>query len=67
MPTHVVVIFVLAVFSSNKRIENLSKALERATFPSEYCTPVHNSLVNHVRGYNIRVVDVDIVSLYCPS
>ena len=25
--------------------------------PSEYCTPVHNSLVNPVRGYTIRVVD----------
>ena len=26
-------------------------------FPSEYCTPVHDSLVNPVQGYNIRVVD----------
>ena len=26
-------------------------------FSSEYCTPVHDSLVNPVRGYNIRVVD----------
>ena len=26
-------------------------------FPSECCTPVHDSLVDPVRGYNIRVVD----------
>ena len=26
-------------------------------FPSESCTPVHNSLLDPVRGYNIRVVD----------
>ena len=26
-------------------------------FPSEYCTPVHDSLVNPVRGYHIRVVN----------
>ena len=25
--------------------------------PSEYCTPVHDSLVNHVWGYKIGVVD----------
>ena len=26
-------------------------------FSSEYCTPVHDSLVDPVWGYNIRVVD----------
>ena len=26
-------------------------------FPSECCTPIHDSLVDPVRGYNIRVVD----------
>ena len=26
-------------------------------FPSESCIPVHNSLLDPVRGYNIRVVD----------
>ena len=26
-------------------------------FPSECCTPVHDSLVDPVRGYNIRIVD----------
>ena len=29
----------------------------RTKFPSEYCTPIHDSLVNPVRGYNIRVVN----------
>ena len=26
-------------------------------FPSECCTPIYNSLVEPVRGYNIRIVD----------